>query len=49
MHQIQNAVFNGDVCDVAAPNLIGPRNCKISQQLNLNQKFFECFVHLISP
>ena len=32
-HQIYKAVLDGDVGDVAALNLIGPRDCELSQQV----------------
>ena len=35
-HQIQKAVLDGDVGDVAAPNLIGPRDCELPQQVWIN-------------
>ena len=35
-HQIQKAVLDGDVGNVAAPNLIGPRDCEFPQQVWIN-------------
>ncbi len=35
-HQIQKAVFDWNVGDVAAPNLIGPRDWQLSQQVWIN-------------
>ena len=35
-HQIQKLVFDGDVGDVAAPNLIGPRDGELPQRVWIN-------------
>ena len=35
-HQIQKAVLDEDVGDVAAPNLIGPRDCELPQKVWIN-------------
>ena len=47
-HQIHKAVLDGDVGDVAALNLIGPRDCELSQQVWIDPRLRMLFADIWS-